>query len=175
MTEAFGPIGIGWKFTIDKMWTEQAAKSETMVFVNVSVYILVDGNWSDAIPGTGGSTLIVSESAGMYNDDDAYKKATTDALSTALKMLGVASDIYEGRFDGAKYNDDEPVKVETTKPAKTHRQGLIERYGKLYKRAEAAKVPLVDYQLNEKMADDEIEKLGIELLGIVEAKEKETK
>ncbi len=67
----------------------------------------------------------------------------------------------------------EAVKVENTKSSqKSHRQVLIERYGKLYKRAEAAKVPLVDYQLNEKMADDEIEKLGVELLGIVEAKEK---
>lgn len=173
MTQTFGPVGIGWKFTIDKSWTEPAAKDEVMVFVNVSVYVMVDGKWSDAIPGTGGSTLVVSESKGMYNDDDAYKKATTDALSTALKMLGVASDIYENKWDGAKYRDvEEPKKQEESKPQKTHRQGLIERYGKVYQRAQAVKIPLDNYQLNEKLTDDEIEKLGIELNNIVTAKEK---
>ena len=105
MTETFGVVGIGWKFTVDKMWTEPAANGETMAFVNVSVFIKKDGEWSDAIPGTGGATLIVSESKGMYNDDDAYKKATTDALSTAMKMLGVAADIYMGLWDGAKYKE----------------------------------------------------------------------
>lgn len=171
MTDTFGPVGIGWKFTIDKMWTEPAAKAEVMVFVNVSVYIMVDGNWSDAIPGTGGSTLIVSESKGMYNDDDAYKKATTDALSTALKMLGVASDIYENKWDGAKYRNIEEPKSEEPKPAKTHRQGLIERYGKLYQKAEGLKIPLIDFQLNEKMSDEEIEAQGVELKKLVDAKE----
>ena len=106
MTDTFGVVGIGWKFTVDKMWTENGANGEAFAFSNVSVYIKVDGVWSDAIPGNGGSTLIVSESKGMYNDDDAFKKATTDALSTAMKMLGVAADIYAGGWDGAKYKQE---------------------------------------------------------------------
>jgi hypothetical protein len=103
MTETFGIVGFGWKFTVDKMWTEPAANNETMAFVNVSVFVKVGDVWSDAIPGNGGSTLVVNESKGLYNDDDAYKKSTTDALSTAMKMLGVAADIYMGLWDGAKY------------------------------------------------------------------------
>jgi hypothetical protein len=31
--------------------------------------------------------------------------AYTDALGTALKYVGVASEIYEGNFDGSKYAD----------------------------------------------------------------------
>ena len=118
MTETFGVVGFGWKFTVDKMWTELAANGETMVFVNVSVYINISGEWSQAIPGTGGATLIVSESKGMYNDDDAYKKATTDALSTAMKMLGVAADIYMGLWDGAKYKEPAQTDNESERKAK---------------------------------------------------------
>jgi hypothetical protein len=98
------------------MWTEPAANNETMAFVNVSVYFNIGGEWSDAIPGNGGSTLVVNESKGLYNDDDEYKKATTDALSTAMKMLGVAADIYMGLWDGAKYStpavDVQPTEAE---------------------------------------------------------------
>ena len=31
--------------------------------------------------------------------------AVTDAFSTSLKMIGVAADIYAGRWDGSKYNE----------------------------------------------------------------------
>lgn len=116
MTETFGVVGVGWKFTVDKMWTEKAANDEVMAFVNVSVYIKHNDLWSDAIQGNGGATLVVKESTKMYNDDDAFKKATTDALSTAMKMLGVAADIYAGGWDGAKYKESnkslEPMTLE---------------------------------------------------------------
>jgi hypothetical protein len=135
MTETFGVVGLGWKFTVDKMWTEPASENEVMAFVNVSVYIKVGDTWSDAIPGNGGATLVVKESKGMYNDDDAFKKATTDALSTAMKMLGVAADIYAGGWDGAKYKQiqSEPVKLEpiTLEQAKALKTSDGKLYGDL--------------------------------------------
>lgn len=103
MTEAFGPIGIGWKYAIDRMWTEQGANNEVLVFVQISLYVFDEVKWSEPIPGIGGSTLIAKEQNGMYNSDEAYKMATTDALGVAMKMLGVAADIYMGLFDGNKY------------------------------------------------------------------------
>lgn len=106
MTETFGPCGIGWKYTVDRKWIEPGAKDEKMAFVDVSVFIKVNNEWSEAIPGTGGSTLVAAEKSGFYNDDDAYKKALTDALSVAMKMLGVASEIYAGGWDGTKYRAD---------------------------------------------------------------------
>jgi hypothetical protein len=45
-----------------------------------------------------------NEKIGPYNSDEAFKMATTDALSVALKMIGVASAIYEGKWDGSKYS-----------------------------------------------------------------------
>ena len=43
--------------------------------------------------------------------------AVTDAFSTALKMLGVAADIYAGRWDGSKYKESLPPQVEAVKEA----------------------------------------------------------
>jgi hypothetical protein len=111
MTEVFGVCGRGWKYTIDKLWTEPAPAGEVFAFAQISVYIREDsGEWSAPIPGIGGSMLVESEKSGLHSNDEAYKMATTDALSVALKMLGVAADIYAGKFDGSKYDTPEEKK-----------------------------------------------------------------
>lgn len=104
MTETYGPCGIGWKFTVIKKWSEPASNNQIMAFADIELFINVDGKWSDAIPGHGGSMLIAKESRGLHSSDEAYKMAITDALSTAMKMIGVAADIYLGNWDGSKYN-----------------------------------------------------------------------
>ena len=106
MTETFGPIGFGWKYTIDKLWTEPASSEQVLAFASISVYVKIGEKWSEAIPGHGGSKLIDKEKNGLYSSDEAFKMAITDALSVALKMLGVAADVYMGLWDGAKYKDD---------------------------------------------------------------------
>jgi hypothetical protein len=113
MTEVFGPCGVGWKWKIARLWTEPGASGEVMAFALVNVWTRSDPNphadnaysWSSPIPGIGGSALIAKESAGLRANDEAYKMAVTDALSVALKCLGVASDIYERKYDGSKYTD----------------------------------------------------------------------
>ena len=114
MTETFGTCGIGWKFTIDRLWTEPGVDGVVFAFAQVSVYVKDGqpgqrgGEWSAPIPGVGGHKLIVDEKGGLYSNDEAYKMATTDALGTAMKMLGVAADIYLGNFDGSKYLTPSP-------------------------------------------------------------------
>ena len=55
--------------------------------------------------------MVVKESGGLHINDEAYKMAVTDALSVALKMLGVGADVYMGLYDGSKYKDaPEPTK-----------------------------------------------------------------
>jgi hypothetical protein len=107
MTERFGPIGIGWKYTIDKLWTEPGAGGEVLAFAIITLYIKID-QWSDGIPGIGGSTIIDKETAGLHSNDEGYKMAVTDALSVAMKMIGVAADVYMGSWNGSKYKDDIP-------------------------------------------------------------------
>ena len=104
MTDTFGVCGIGWKYEITKQWTETFG-NEFKGFCNINLYVKVDGEWSDAIPGTGGSSFVTMERNGAYVSDEVYKMALTDALSVAMKSLGVAADIYfaKGADLGTKY------------------------------------------------------------------------
>ena len=97
MTEIFGPVGYGWKYTIDKQWTETYGE-EVKAFCNVSVFIVDPeiGEWSDAIPGTGGSSIVSVERNGNYVNDEGHKMALTDALSNALKALGIGAEVWYG-------------------------------------------------------------------------------
>lgn len=103
MTEAFGPCGIGWKYVITKQWVETYGQ-EVKVFTNIDLFVKVDGDWSDAIPGTGGSSIVSIERNGAYVSDEAYKMALTDALSVAMKSLGVAADIYYSKDKGGQFD-----------------------------------------------------------------------
>ena len=101
MTEHFGPCGQGWgvhepKFTI------HPAGVETLVFCTVGVW------YKDNAPiyGVGGDKVVAQFSSGIKPDDEAFKKAYTDALTNALKLLGVGADIHMGLWDGNKYVDE---------------------------------------------------------------------
>lgn len=106
LTEEFGACGFGWKYTLDKQWVEVGADGAVMAFCNISLYIKQDGVWSDGIPGTGGASLVAKESKGLYSDDEAFKKALTDALSVACKALGMGADVYWDK--DSKYSDNQP-------------------------------------------------------------------
>ena len=109
MTEVYGMCGIGWKFEVKRLWTEQGPDSQVFSFADVDLFIKQDGEWSEAIPGNGGNMLIAKEKNGLHSSDEAFKMAITDALSSAMKMIGVAADIYMGNWDGSKYKIKKPV------------------------------------------------------------------
>ena len=120
MTEKFGLIGVGWKYEVQELWTEQGAGGEVLAFARVAVFVKDGENWSDPIEGIGGSKLVALEKGAPVSNDEGYKMAVTDAFSTALKMLGVAADIYAGRWDGSKYRDTPdqlPPKAQAVKDA----------------------------------------------------------
>ncbi len=94
LTEQFGLCGIGWKYTITDKRLENGANNEVSAFVDIDLYIKVDGEWSDAIPGTGGSAFVASERNGLYTSDECFKMALTDAISVACKALGFGADVY---------------------------------------------------------------------------------
>lgn len=113
MDEVYGPCGDGWKYEIVKLWDYPTQDGTVLAFAQINVYVKTADGWSDPIPGLGGNTLV--DMVKGYNqgdpkrpkpNDEGYKMAITDALGTALKMLGVAADIYAGRWDGSKYRDD---------------------------------------------------------------------
>ncbi|WP_296016668.1 hypothetical protein [uncultured Treponema sp.] len=70
--------------------------------------------------GIGGSKLVNAFNAGLQSNDEGYKMAVTDAFSTSLKMLGVAADIYAGRWDGSKYKDTPQEQQSNTPNSSSH-------------------------------------------------------
>lgn len=103
LTGRFGPCGIGWKYTIDRQWIEVGASGEQAAFCNISLYIKSGDAWSEAIPGTGGSSFVANEHNGAYTSDECYKMALTDAISVACKALGFGADVYWAA-DRTKYD-----------------------------------------------------------------------
>ena len=102
LTEQFGVCGFGWKFEITDKRLESGPNEEISAFVDINLYIKMDGEWSAAIPGTGGSSFIAKESKGPYMSDECFKMALTDAISVSCKSLGVGADVYWEK-DTTKY------------------------------------------------------------------------
>ena len=102
LTSEYGPCGIGWFYKPVKKWIEQVG-GETVAFVDIELFIKVDGEWSQPICGTGGSKLSQNERNGLFVSDECYKMATTDAISVACKQLGIGADVYFGA-DRTKYD-----------------------------------------------------------------------
>ena len=122
LTEQFGPCGVGWKYTIEKLWTEQGANGEIAAFALINLYHRIGEGWSEPIPGIGGNSFVAKEKSGMYTSDECYKMALTDALSVACKALGVAADVY-WQADKTKYTrDTEPSRE------KAHEKLIAEFY-----------------------------------------------
>lgn len=164
MTEVFGVCGVGWKYTIDHQWKEEVANGEVLAFVNVSVYIRDGADWSSPIPANGGSKLTAKESSGLYNSDEAYKMALTDALGVAMKTLGVAADVYMGAFD-TKHGKPAPVSATTRnegkvapkpEPTTEHRE-LVKQFSASFN-AIPAEMKGNAVTINGNSTDDEIRK-----------------
>lgn len=110
LTEVFGMCGIGWKAPITNKAIIDGANGEKIAVVDIDLFVKVDGEWTEAIQGTGGSSFIANEKNGLYTSDECFKMAYTDALSVACKSLGMGADIYWG---DSKYKTDiEEINIE---------------------------------------------------------------
>lgn len=96
MTQMFGVCGEGWKYEITDKWREDVANGEVLCFISINLFFKNNDVWSEPVPGIGGAHLIAKEKSGLYCDNDAYKKALTDALSVAMKGIGVGASVYYG-------------------------------------------------------------------------------
>lgn len=102
LTELFGPCGLGWYYVPVKKWSETAG-GETVVFVDIELYVKFEGEWSKPIAGTGGASLASNQKGGLFVSDECYKMATTDAISVACRQLGIGADVYwEGDKGGGR-------------------------------------------------------------------------
>lgn len=113
MTQLFGPVGIGWTWEPVEM-----AERNGVLFGHIIVRYRdpVSGEMSEPVHGYGGTKF------GGRDDSDIYKSTITDAISNALRYLGVGADVWyspkktakENQFD-TKYSAPMP-RAEAEKP-----------------------------------------------------------
>lgn len=104
LTEVFGLCGVGWYYEILAVdYQEVAATGERMVYITIAIHVKQeDGTWSAPIIGIGGDFVVIKDKNGIHGNDEAFQMALTDALGKAAKCVGIASDIYRGKYD-SKY------------------------------------------------------------------------
>lgn len=127
LTEQFGTCGFGWKYEVKDKRLERGAKDEVAAFVDVDLYVCVDGKWSAPIPGTGGSSFVTLEKSGLHTSDECFKMALTDALSVACKALGMGADVY---WDGDKTKYTKQGEPTADKPAPNKATPICQCCGK---------------------------------------------
>ena len=136
LTREFGQVGFGWYTTVEREWTEVSESGETAVFIDINLYVRKDGEWSKPIRGTGGNKVVSLEKKWengeqiitQYLDDEAYKKAYTDAISVACKALGIGADVYweadKTKYDVRQQNDAVSEAVQAVSAAEPGKQVL---------------------------------------------------
>lgn len=105
-TEAFGPCGIGWGFTIVDERIEDGAGGDRLSIARVKVWYEYNGKRGE-VEHIGGTQFSGTRASGKpFTDEDAPKKSVTDAVIKALSLIGFAGDIFMGRYDDSKYVSD---------------------------------------------------------------------
>ncbi|WP_299327579.1 hypothetical protein [Parasphingopyxis sp.] len=99
MTEQFGPCGQGWGIGEPRFEMVHCEK-ESLVYCTASIW---HGDRENIVYGVGGDKVRSQRTGNDFCDDEAFKKAFTDAVNNALKFLGIGADIHMGQHDDDKY------------------------------------------------------------------------
>ncbi len=136
LTERFGPCGEGWGINEPTFQVVHGHNNEVLVYCTVSGW---HGRESRQVWGVGGDKVVTHIKANEQykrperweNDDEAFKKAFTDAVGNAFKFIGVGADVHMGQFEDSKYvreveaefaqAEEKPEKPKT--PAKEKMEG----------------------------------------------------
>lgn len=100
MTEEYGPCGVGWGVGEPSFQVVPGPEGEVLVYCTVSIW---HGDRANIVFGVGGDKAVGKNKYGLSADDEAFKKAFTDAVTNALKLIGVGADVHMGLFEDNKY------------------------------------------------------------------------
>lgn len=98
-TETFGPIGEGWGYKVDYS-TDRLSDALILTVADVTIWWQIDGSAIRQYGPIRGMSAVLDKGR---VDDDAGKKAMTDALTKGLSHLGFSADVFLGLFDDNKY------------------------------------------------------------------------
>jgi hypothetical protein len=99
-TETFGVCGIGWG------WTELENQVVGGVWCSKVQLWFVRDNQRGVVEQWGQTVMQGKNKNGDFVDEEAPKKAVTDAVTKCLSYLGFAGDVHLGMFDDSKYVSD---------------------------------------------------------------------
>jgi len=117
LTELYGPVGQGWGYAASDMLVipapTEACPGQQVLTCGVTLWLGDRENCWGPVYGT----------AMLYNhkgvpDDEAPKKALTNAVSKGLSHAGFSADIYLKKWDGDKYDDGKAPKKAAKKAPK---------------------------------------------------------
>lgn len=99
-TETFGPCGLGWG------WEEIENKMVAGIWCSKVRLWFVQTNQRGEIEQWGQTVMEGKNKNGDFVDEEAPKKAVTDAVTKCLSYLGFAGDVHMGLFDDSKYVEE---------------------------------------------------------------------
>lgn len=108
LTEQFGPVGVGWGMDDPQFQVVQGDNREVLVYCTVRCWHTKPDN---GFYGVGGDKVVTYIKANEQykrperweSDDEAFKKAFTDAVGNAFKFVGLGADVHMGQFEDSKY------------------------------------------------------------------------
>ena len=193
-TEQFGPMGLGWGY--EPTYQEIFG----MLRCQLKMWAIIDGQRSEfyaeggcAIEPAGGTDARSIRKAAMANSD-IFKKATTDALTKGLSVLGFNADVFLGLWDDNKYVQEQkrqdqeerdsqlsnipereivPAEVPVSKISEHEVQGII----KLAKKAGTPLEKVMNFAKVEALADigaDDLITINAKLNGVITKFEEQT-
>jgi len=123
LTEHFGPVGVGWGMGEPSFQVVPGDNREMLVYCTLQCW---HTDRQNVFWGVGGDKSVTHIKANEQynrperweNDDEAFKKAFTDALMNAFKFVGVAADVHMGLFDDSKYVQEMRDTFNPRKPSK---------------------------------------------------------
>lgn len=94
-TEQFGPVGIGWGWSVERV--EYTPTNEIALLVR-----LWHTEKTNTFDQWGQASLFIDR-AEKKKDTDCFKKATTDGVTKCLSLIGFNADVFLGKFEDNKY------------------------------------------------------------------------
>ena len=134
-TEVFGPVGIGWGWSVVEERFDQGGEirndkgeligREAGHTVRICLWFKQGGERGE-VEQYGCTPFTYKSKWGVTTDTEAPKKSLTDAIKKALAMLGFSADIFLGLFDDRDYvaqrEEEEAIAKAEDKEAAIERQ-----------------------------------------------------
>lgn len=100
MTEMFGPVGVGfgWEVVAEGF---QPLGDEVLHWCRIRFWHT--DPQSPGFSAYGQTKALMKTKSGLMLDEDAPKKSLTDAITKAAGQVGVAANIFLGRWDDSRY------------------------------------------------------------------------